>query len=335
METQLTIIMSNYNQEKYIKKAIDSILKQNVSFKYKIIITDDASTKDNSIKIIKEYKDKYPDIVQTIFNEVNGGYLTNILKAKEITKTPYFCLLDADDYYTDYNFLQRGYDYLEQHKDYVIYYENVNYLYEDNSTRPFIANNIESGTYTFNDYLTDKIPIVQTTGQFYRNIIFSNGIPSFIKQSVGTVSERSFEGDYGRFLLHLKYGKAYFYNNICGVYRILSSGIWQRLSIAKRNLIQMQFYYDYNIYYENKYSLFFARKMYDAFIVILNYYKSLNENTFTEKDIIQLQKLYNFIVLNNKELLQQIEIENKKQNSFTFLNFVKKFLKKVKHFIYK
>ena len=46
-EIKLTIIMSNYNQEQYIEKAIESVLMQNVNFKYKLLITDDFSQKDN------------------------------------------------------------------------------------------------------------------------------------------------------------------------------------------------------------------------------------------------------------------------------------------------
>ncbi len=335
MDIQLNIIMSNYNQEKYIKKAIDSILMQKLNYDYKIIITDDNSLNDNSVEIIKEYVRKYPDLIIPLYNNKNGGYLTNILRALAITKSSYFCLLDADDYYIDNNFLQRAYNFLEQHKDYVVYYENVNYLYEDNKTKPFIANDIDSGTYTFDDYLTDKIPIVQTTGQFYRNVIFSNGIPPFIKQSVGTESERSYEGDYGRFLMHLKYGKAYFNNNICGIYRVLSTGIWQSLSIAKRNLIQMQFYYDYNNYYNHKYSLFFARKMYNAFIEILDYYKSLNKDDFNKNDFQHLQQMYNFIFMNNTQLLQQIQTENKKNANLTIFSLIKKCIKKLKFYLRK
>ena len=308
----LTIIMSNYNQEKYIEKAIDSVLMQNVNFKYKLIITDDASTKDNSVQIIKDDEKKYPEIIQALYNKENGGYLVNILRAKAITKTPYFCLLDADDYYTDSNYLQRAYDFLQKNKDYVIYYENVNYLYEDGSVAPFINPKEKSRDYGINDYLDDNLPIVQTTGQFFRNIIFSNGIPEIMQNAVGTVSERSFEGDYDRFLMHLKYGKAYFNNVICGIYRVLPSGIWNKLSECQRILFQIQTYYDYNRYFENQYAEYFINKMYDELLKILSQIQNLNKIDFTNSQFEQLYSLYNFII-QNKSYISETNLEKRKK----------------------
>ena len=307
-DIMLTIIMSNYNQEKYIKKAIDSVLSQNVNFKYELIITDDNSQKDNSVSIIKEYAEKYPEIIKPIFNKENGGYLKNILRAKAITKTPYFCLLDADDYYTDFNFLQRSFDFLQNNQDYIIYYENVTCLYEDGVKKPFISTRIKSATFDINDYLNDCLPIVQTTGQFYRNVIFSKGIPEIMQKSIGTDSERSFEGDFDRFIMHLKYGKAYFNNISCGIYRILSTGIWSKLSSTSRHLLQLQCYYDYDRYFEGLYRKFFINKMYQVAKCILsdmNYnILSLQNINITEHMLLQFNFLYDFII-SNKSLIEK------------------------------
>lgn len=53
MSYKVTIIMSNYNQEKYISQAIESVLNQKTNFPFQLIITDDFSTKDNSIIALK------------------------------------------------------------------------------------------------------------------------------------------------------------------------------------------------------------------------------------------------------------------------------------------
>ena len=323
-DKMLTIIMSNYNQEKYIKKAIDSVLMQNVNFKYELIITDDYSQKDNSVQIIKEYEVKYPEIIHPLYNVHNVGYLTNIIRAKSITKTPYFCLLDADDYYTDQNFLQRAYDFLQANNEYVIYYENVNYLYEDGSEKPFINLNEKSRSFDINDYLNDNLPIVQTTGQFYRNVIFSKGVPKIMKDAIGTVSERSFEGDYDRFVMHLKYGKAYFNNQICGIYRLLPSGIWNKLSEGQKCLLQLQTYYDYNRYYDNKYLNFFINKMYIEFIKTTDSFQIL-ASEYSEAQLLQWYTLYNFL-LQNKVLINIIKKKKEKNIKQEIKRIIKKML---------
>ncbi|SJZ66738.1 Glycosyl transferase family 2 [Treponema berlinense] len=329
METALTIIMSNYNQEKYIAEAIDSVLMQKVNFKYQLLITDDNSTKDKSLEIIREYENKYPDKIKVLYNKENGKYLTNILRAKAITKTPYFCLLDADDYWSDDGYLQRAYDFLEKNPDYVIYYENINKLYSDNSFEPYIKSKIKTCSYDINDYLNDKLPVVQTTGQFYRNVIFINGIPEIMTSAVGTVSERSFEGDYDRFIMHLKYGKVYFNNRICGVYRILpNAGIWAKLNIVEKHLIQMQSLYDYNRYYNDEYKSFFVNKMYYELREILKKFTDcyLNFDTFKlkEEELKQLNNLYDYLICNKKN----INFPKKKIYDFTIKEIIKKILRR-------
>ena len=58
----VSIVMVNYNQEKFLKKSIDSVLMQTYR-NWELIIVDDGST-DASVNIIKEYKD---DRIKTNF----------------------------------------------------------------------------------------------------------------------------------------------------------------------------------------------------------------------------------------------------------------------------
>ena len=52
---RISIIIANYNNEEWIRRCIDSIIEQ--SYKdWELIIVDDLSS-DNSVNIIKEYRD--------------------------------------------------------------------------------------------------------------------------------------------------------------------------------------------------------------------------------------------------------------------------------------
>lgn len=92
----ISILITNFNKEKFIKKSLQSIIKQNYS-NYEIIIFDDCST-DNSIKIIKNFKkvkiieNKNKRYTSSPLNQING-----ILSAFKISKGKLICLLDADD----------------------------------------------------------------------------------------------------------------------------------------------------------------------------------------------------------------------------------------------
>ena len=62
-DPKLSVILITYNHEKYIEKALDSVLSQVTDFPFEIVIGDDCSP-DDTKNIIREYRDKYPDIKQ-------------------------------------------------------------------------------------------------------------------------------------------------------------------------------------------------------------------------------------------------------------------------------
>ena len=117
-DIKVSICCITFNQEEYISDALDSFLMQKTNFKYEIIIHDDAST-DNTVKILKEYKQKYPDIIKLILQENNQYSLGEkvSVNAYNITTGKYIAICEGDDYLTDENKLQIQVDYLEGNKD--------------------------------------------------------------------------------------------------------------------------------------------------------------------------------------------------------------------------
>jgi glycosyltransferase involved in cell wall biosynthesis len=263
-----------------------------VNYPFKVIIADDHSCLDRSKDIIKEYAARHENI-EPIYASENCGYLSNILRAKEKAKTKYLCLLDADDYWTDMKFLQRAYDFLNSHEEYSIYEANVEVVTEEGKNgKPFLSPKFKSGTYSEEMYLSNRpVPISQTTGMFFRNRIFFNGIPSIMKNAIGTRSERSFEGDTGRFIMHLRHGLAYYDSSIVGCYRKTSNGIWTRLSETKKLIISARFYQDYYQYYGTRVDFFVntAFKTLQKYLVVKQ--KELNSTDWREELIDEYERL--------------------------------------------
>ena len=108
----VSIGVVTYNQEKYIKQCIDSILAQKVNFKYELIIGEDCSP-DNTRQILLEYKEKYPDIIKLILHDKNvgSGQNGNIVRATAVGK--YYAGIEGDDFWIDENKLQKQFDFLE------------------------------------------------------------------------------------------------------------------------------------------------------------------------------------------------------------------------------
>ncbi len=90
---QITVLMSVYNQEKYLKASIESILKQTYS-NFKFLIINDGST-DNSIKIIKKFKEKDQRI--KLINQKNFGLTKTLNNSLLKITSKYVARMDADD----------------------------------------------------------------------------------------------------------------------------------------------------------------------------------------------------------------------------------------------
>lgn len=83
---------------------------QKTNFSYEIIIHDDAST-DCSAEIIREYAERYPDIIKPIFEAENqyckrDGSIQRIMNEAIDPAVKYIALCEGDDYWTDSNKLQ-------------------------------------------------------------------------------------------------------------------------------------------------------------------------------------------------------------------------------------
>lgn len=94
----ISVIIPVYNVEKYIKRAFDSLVNQDIGFEnLEIIFVDDAST-DNSSKIINDYSKKYENVksIHLDRNSGSGGKPRNI--GMSISSKEFIMFLDADDF---------------------------------------------------------------------------------------------------------------------------------------------------------------------------------------------------------------------------------------------
>lgn len=116
----VSVLITYYNQKKYVEDSIVSVLNQQTSFKFEILCGDDGST-DGTYEELLKWQDKYPDIIkifrmdrdlkikyEPIVRASNNRY--NLLKN---AKGKYFTILDGDDYYVSNNKLESQVKILE------------------------------------------------------------------------------------------------------------------------------------------------------------------------------------------------------------------------------
>ena len=111
-----------YNHEPYLRQCLDGFVMQKTNFAFEAIVHDDAST-DKSADIIKEYAEKYPDIIKPIFETENqyskkDGSIRRIMDDATCKTTKYIAFCEGDDYWTDPLKLQKQFDFMEANPDY-------------------------------------------------------------------------------------------------------------------------------------------------------------------------------------------------------------------------
>lgn len=111
----VSIICNAYNHEKYIRDALESFLMQKTNFKFEVLVHDDAST-DKTAEIIREYEEKYPEIIKPVYqkeNQYSQGIRYASLYQYPRVRGKYIAFCEGDDYWTDPYKLQKQYDALE------------------------------------------------------------------------------------------------------------------------------------------------------------------------------------------------------------------------------
>lgn len=119
-EIMVSVICTVFNHEKFVRDALDGFVMQRTDFPFEVLIHDDAST-DRSADIIREYEQKYPDLIKPIYQVENqfsrGGHIMKRFLLP-IACGKYIAVCEGDDYWTDPDKLQKQVDFLENNPDY-------------------------------------------------------------------------------------------------------------------------------------------------------------------------------------------------------------------------
>lgn len=163
----VSIVVAVYNHEKYIKQALDSILMQKTNFNYEVLIGEDCST-DHTREVLRSIEKDLPDNFHIFYRKKNYGPINNFKDLYSRTKGRYFIVLEGDDYWTYQYKLQKEYDYLETHPDYLCVAHNTLVVNDNNQAIPIDYPECKESEYTFNQFMEGLLP-GQTTTKLIRN----------------------------------------------------------------------------------------------------------------------------------------------------------------------
>lgn len=122
MDPLVSICCETFNQEAFLKDALEGFVMQKTDFPFEVLIHDDAST-DRTPEIVRDYVRRYPGLFKPIYQTENQwSRHVNIWTRIQFprAKGKYIALCEGDDYWTDPLKLQKQVDFLEAHPDFVL-----------------------------------------------------------------------------------------------------------------------------------------------------------------------------------------------------------------------
>ncbi len=212
---KVSVSIITYNHENYIAQAIDSVLKQQVTFDYEIIIGDDCST-DGTREILQTYQQRYPDIIQLVLHpkRYDGvpGRLNNITNLYAC-RGQYVALLDGDDYWISDDKLQTQVEFLDQHPEYVLTFHDALVISEEKDFDSYNHSDEFAFLQSKDSFIHRDVAerwFMQTSSIMYRNKILGE-FPDWFWQV--------YSADYILQLLISQHGKIRYFSHLSSVRR--------------------------------------------------------------------------------------------------------------------
>lgn len=193
---------------------------QKTNFRFEVFVHDDASS-DGTTEIIKEYAEKYPDIVKPYYETKNlwskgDGSFRKLVYSPDLLRGKYIALCEGDDYWTDPNKLQKQVDFLESNNDYYMCFHSASIESSVPRDCPIHIELIEDRDYSANELY--KKWIVPTA-----SIVFRREVLYYMNGLIG--QERILNGDIIIVLSCCARGKVRCFSRSMSVYRMHPGGV--------------------------------------------------------------------------------------------------------------
>lgn len=237
-----SVVVLTYNQEKYISQTLDSILNQNHTYSYEIIIGEDCSS-DNTRTIVEQYAEKHPNIIKPIYNNPNLGLLKNYYNVISHCTGKYIMECAGDDYWLPGK-VKVQIEFMESNPDICMCYGNAKCFIE--SENKFTEKNCGGIKESFKDLLNGN-SVLALTVCFTKNIL-----DEYINE-IKPLEQKWLMEDYPMWLFYAYNSKIKHLDETFAVYRMLPISVSHSTDVNK-TLKFNESVYDIKRFYVNKYN---------------------------------------------------------------------------------
>jgi glycosyltransferase involved in cell wall biosynthesis len=221
----VSVCIQTYQHGNYIKKCLDSVLMQQTTFPFEIIIGEDESI-DGTREICEAYALKHPEKIKLFKRKRKdviyiAGHATgrfNFINNLKAATGKYIALLDGDDYWTDALKLQKQVDFLEANPNFGICFHRVKVF--NQQQQMFVEDSI---TREVND-VTDINELTKDNFIHTPSVMLRNDfkLPRWFKKSP--------IGDWTLYMIAIKNKKIKKLDDVMAVYRVHEKSVWSKFS---------------------------------------------------------------------------------------------------------
>jgi glycosyltransferase involved in cell wall biosynthesis len=212
----ISVGIVTYNHEPYLAQALDSVLEQEVSCSYEIVVYEDCST-DNTRQIALDYQRRFPDRIRVVYSERNLGVAENVRRGLPACRGRYLAGLDGDDFWTDPLKLQKQFEALEARPGVNLCITRGHRLMPDGRMEVDWDYGDHDRTVPQRELLGRGGMVFPSGSAFYRAAIL-HGSPDWIFDAPVM--------DFFHMLAGTSPGGAFYLARDCVAYRIMSIGSW-------------------------------------------------------------------------------------------------------------
>ncbi|GGH39178.1 glycosyltransferase family 2 protein [Dyadobacter endophyticus] len=211
---KVSVCVVTYNHEKFVAKMLDSILMQQTTFDFEIVVGDDYS-KDNTRAILTEYQQRFPDKIRLLLHPKNMGLngKFNALATFAAAKGEYIAQFDGDDYLLVTDKLQKQVEMMDANPHYSACFHNAKVVFDDNAAPPYLVNTLTKKEFTVDDLIgEDELCFIATSALMFRREDFArNPDPEWTNKSTS--------GDIPRNIMLATRGPIGYIDEVMSVYR--------------------------------------------------------------------------------------------------------------------
>ena len=216
MRPKVSVCVTTFNHEPYIRECLDSILTPDVTFPVEIVVAEDGVTR-RTRKLVRGVAARHPQ-VRPLFRETNLGANRNFADALLHCRGEFVAVLDGDDFWTSPHKLSRQVAFMETHPELMMsgHLHRIVTWHPDGTSAARLSPRVERRL-TLKDILRGHY--IGSCTMMFRREILPESMPEWF---FATPS-----GDWCLEFLAARKGPIGFFNEIMADYRVHAGGVWR------------------------------------------------------------------------------------------------------------